>query len=219
MTQAMEANRAGRTHRQRLPRPQSAASILLVMLLLLVAGCAGGAAGTGTTGGQSAAPPAASATSAASVTQTQAGGGAPDAQATTPAGVEGMNGMPGMEQAEGTGTQAGAAPTQQSAGNSGTGGASDATEVQATLREWAIDLSLHEVPAGKVRFTVNNQGQFTHNLTIISPSGEEVAATRNFSAADGPQTLEVDLQPGTYTLICSLPGHAARGQRTELTVK
>jgi hypothetical protein len=200
----------------------------MLAVALLVAGCTGGAAGTNITGGQSVvAPPAATATSAASATQTQASDAVPGAQVTTPAGAAGMPDMPGMEQANGadgagtqTGTaQAGATPTQQSAGNSGAGGTNDVTEVQATLREWAIDLSLHEVPAGKVRFTVTNQGQFTHNLTIISPSGEEVAATRNFSASDGPQTLEVDLQAGTYTIICSLPGHAARGQRTELTVK
>jgi uncharacterized cupredoxin-like copper-binding protein len=92
------------------------------------------------------------------------------------------------------------------------------TEVQATLREWAIDLSQSEVPAGKVKFTITNQGQMMHNLTIQDSSGV-VAKTPNFDSSQGAQTLEVELQPGTYTLLCSLPGHAARGQMTQLTVK
>lgn len=92
------------------------------------------------------------------------------------------------------------------------------TEVSATLREWAIDLSQDEVPAGKVKFTVTNQGQMQHNLTVLDASGT-VGATPTFGSSAGPQTLEVELKPGTYTLICSLPGHAARGQKITLTVK
>ena len=92
------------------------------------------------------------------------------------------------------------------------------TEIQATLREWAIDLSRQEVAAGKITIVVTNQGQFAHNLTVTDAAGT-IAKTPNFTASDGPQTLEVELQPGTYTIICNLPGHAARGQKTELVVK
>jgi uncharacterized cupredoxin-like copper-binding protein len=104
-------------------------------------------------------------------------------------------------------------PAPATSGEAGT-----TTEVQATLREWAIDLSRQEVPAGKIRFTVTNQSRMAHNLTITNSSGT-IDKTSNFTSSDGPQTLEVDLQPGTYTLICDLPGHAQRGQRIELTVK
>jgi uncharacterized cupredoxin-like copper-binding protein len=96
--------------------------------------------------------------------------------------------------------------------------AASVTEVQATLIEWSIQLSQSEVPAGKVRFTVTNQGQMMHNLTILDSTGV-LAQTPTFSSSQGAQTLEVDLAPGTYTLICSLPGHAARGQQTTLIVK
>lgn len=114
------------------------------------------------------------------------------------------------EEADNTGT---ATPAPATSGE-----ASATTEVQATLREWAIDLSQQEVPAGKIRFTVTNQSRMAHNLTITNDSGT-IDKTSNFTSSDGPQTLEVDLQPGTYTLICDLPGHAQRGQRIELTVK
>jgi|GEM_PF-358264 len=105
-------------------------------------------------------------------------------------------------------------PTQPSTGQQ----AGDTTEVAATLKEWSIELSQAEVSAGTIRFTVTNESRMQHNLTILNGSGE-VGRTPDFSSRQGVQTLEVNLQPGTYTLICSLPGHAARGQRTELVVK
>jgi uncharacterized cupredoxin-like copper-binding protein len=114
------------------------------------------------------------------------------------------------EEADHTGT---ATPLPSTSGE-----ASTTTEVQATLKEWSIELSQQEVPAGKIRFTVTNQGRMAHNLTITNDSGT-IDKTSNFTSSDGPQTLEVDLQPGTYTLICDLPGNAQRGQRIELTVK
>jgi plastocyanin len=96
--------------------------------------------------------------------------------------------------------------------------AGGSTEIQATLREWAIDLSVQEVAAGNITIVVTNQGQFAHNLTVTDASGT-LAKTPNFRSNQGPQTLEVELEPGTYTLICDLPGHAAQGQRTELVVR
>ena len=35
---------------------------------------------------------------------------------------------------------------------------------------------------------------------------------------DGRSTLTVDLSPGTYLVICNLPGHYARGMSAVLTV-
>lgn len=112
-----------------------------------------------------------------------------------------------------TGSTSAATP----AGNQGTGGV-NSVEVQGTLREWALDLSQQEVPAGMVVFTVSNEGQFAHNFAVQDSTGV-LAKTPNFSKADGPQTLEVELAPGTYTVICTLPGHASRGQQATLVVK
>lgn len=127
---------------------------------------------------------------------------------TTPApqviatGTTEMSGMPGMD----------ASPTAASESQG------EVVEIQATLREWALDLSQTEVPAGTVRFVVTNAGQFAHNLTVTDDSGN-LAQTPTFGSAEGPQVVEVELAPGTYEIICSLPGHANRGQRAQLVVK
>ena len=117
-----------------------------------------------------------------------------------------------------TSGQAAATPTAVAASASGsTGGAT--TQVQGTLREWAIDLSQSEVPAGTVAFSVTNTGMMRHNFTVLDANGNEIGRTPDFGSSEGPQTLQVTLQPGTYTIICSLPGHAQRGQKTQITVK
>ncbi len=111
------------------------------------------------------------------------------------------------------------APTSAAATAATTGGgATNAAEVQATLKEWTLDLNQTSVAAGPVRFVVNNTGKFPHNFTIKDASGD-LGHTSTFAAAAGPQTLEVTLKPGTYTVYCSLPGHADRGQKNTLTVK
>ncbi len=117
-----------------------------------------------------------------------------------------------------TGGSAAGPTTADTAATTG-GGATNAGEVQATLREWALDLNQTEVAAGTVRFVVNNKGNFPHNFTIKDAGGAELGHTSTFATAAGPQTLEVTLKPGTYTVYCSLPGHADRGQKNTLTVK
>jgi uncharacterized cupredoxin-like copper-binding protein len=91
--------------------------------------------------------------------------------------------------------------------------------ITAVLKEWAIDLSTAEVSAGTVTFTVTNAGTMGHNLTVRDSSGSTVGATTTFTPSEGAQTLEVNLSPGTYTVICSLPGHASLGQKATLVVK
>jgi hypothetical protein len=201
-------------------------SALAVMMLLVLAAC-----GTpGATDQPAAVATPAEAAPAAVATQgsSMADGmtkEVPDAVATEMGDIgglmDGMGSTPTAVEPQ-TGASDPATPTEAAASQSGaigTGGTTGGVvEVQGTLREWAIDLSRQEVAAGTIRFVVTNVGQFAHNFAITDGSGT-IAKTSNFGASDGPQTLEVELQPGTYTIICNLPGHAARGQQIELTVK
>jgi len=102
-------------------------------------------------------------------------------------------------------------------GTSSSGGSGQANT--ATLNEWSVTLNPADVSAGNVTFTVNNDGQFTHDLVILDSSGTKVAGTDKFAKAQGPQTLQADLKPGTYTFLCDIPGHSQKGMKTEVTVK
>jgi plastocyanin len=71
--------------------------------------------------------------------------------------------------------------------------------------------------AGKVTIAFTNDSQLGHNLTIQQgTAGKVLGATPTFMG--GTKTLSVDLQPGTYTFYCSVPGHRMAGMVGTLTV-
>lgn len=94
----------------------------------------------------------------------------------------------------------------------------DVQEVQLSIKEWQITPNNIEVKAGRVRFIVTNEGTMSHNITILQ-NGDVIGSTPTFAPSEGPKTIEVDLKAGTYNMMCSLPGHAARGQTGTITVK
>ena len=70
--------------------------------------------------------------------------------------------------------------------------------------------------AGKVVIEGANQSGVGHNLYVIAADG-----TQNASHIDLPQrgktaTATFDLAPGTYSVICKIPGHT--GMKATLTV-
>jgi hypothetical protein len=195
-------------------RPAQFALIAALAALMMLALTACGTAGEG---GATTAPTA----TVPAATGGSTGSGATDAPTAT-TGPDDMATMP-MEEAtpaDGTGSTdtAEATPTQAADSGAGTGGAGGVTEISAVLREWAIDMSTAEAPAGTIRFTVTNEGRMQHNLAVQGAGGT-IAKTATFAGSEGAQTLEVQLEPGTYTIICDLPGHAQQGQRTTLVVK
>ena len=91
--------------------------------------------------------------------------------------------------------------------------------VRVALREWAIVPGQVEVPAGKTRFIVTNEGITAHNFRIMSSARGDIGGTPNFVREEGVKTFEIDLTPGNYQMLCTLPGHAANGQRGTLVVR
>ena len=74
---------------------------------------------------------------------------------------------------------------------------------------------------GQVQFNVYNFGQDAHTFAIVDPSGRQISASVDLPAG-APETavqLTTNLAPGTYTLECTLPGHAKLGMIATLTVK
>lgn len=90
-------------------------------------------------------------------------------------------------------------------------------QVGVKLSEWAILPNNLTVPSGQVTFVVGNDGKYPHNLAVQS-NGTNLGKTPDFKKEEGNKNLELDLQPGTYTLICTLPGHADKGMKGTLTV-
>ena len=75
------------------------------------------------------------------------------------------------------------------------------------------DVTVHA--AGKVTFTVTNDGQQTHALEVEGNGVEE----KTDSIAPGDSgTLAVDLQPGEYEFYCPIDGHRAQGMEGKIVV-
>jgi plastocyanin len=70
---------------------------------------------------------------------------------------------------------------------------------------------------GPVTVEFENAGTLAHNLRI-EQGGQDLGGTPTFTRGE-TKTATVDLQPGTYELICTLGNHAAEGMTGTLTVK
>ena len=71
--------------------------------------------------------------------------------------------------------------------------------------------------AGTVTVNYDTPQSLSHDVTIEDDAGGEVGGTD--LVADGTASTTVDLQSGTYTFFCSVPGHREGGMEGTLTVK
>jgi plastocyanin len=71
--------------------------------------------------------------------------------------------------------------------------------------------------AGSDTIEFNNPSSTGHNVQIEDSNGDAVAGTDTITASKTSTTA--DLQPGTYTFFCSIPGHREAGMEGTLTVK
>jgi plastocyanin len=75
------------------------------------------------------------------------------------------------------------------------------------------------VPRG-TELTVRNDGQIAHNLTIkaSASSSKKLGGTDSFLGGRS-EKLKVDLSPGRYTIVCTVPGHQQLGMVGSIRVK
>lgn len=106
------------------------------------------------------------------------------------------------------------------------GGAPGVTVIHVKMSEYKIELDKTSVPAGPIRFEIQNVGSIAHEL-VLEPNGandEPFSADGKESEAEDVEagktaTLEWTLDtPGTYQLGCHVPGHFEQGMVTTFTV-
>jgi uncharacterized cupredoxin-like copper-binding protein len=93
------------------------------------------------------------------------------------------------------------------------GGAAAGEAVEADLSEFAIDLSAAAI-ATPGSLTVRNNGTMVHNLAV---RGTEIASP-DIAAGESTEVDISELEPGTYEIICTIPGHTESGMSAELVV-
>jgi plastocyanin len=112
--------------------------------------------------------------------------------------------------AEGAGPEGGAEPE---AGAKGPGGT---LQLAADPTAIAFDKTELTSKPGEVTIDFTNPAAIEHDVAI-EQNGEEIAKSALIS--EGKTSVTTDLAPGTYTYICTVPGHAEAGMEGTLTVK
>lgn len=100
----------------------------------------------------------------------------------------------------------------------GTAGSASVLDIEApqgtALAYTAKDV---DAKAGAVTINFTNPQAIGHDVAIEDSAGETIGQTEVIT--EGSDSTKVDLEPGTYTFYCTVPGHREAGMEGTLTVK
>jgi plastocyanin len=124
----------------------------------------------------------------------------------------------GSEETEATGEEAEKPGSNEEgakaeAGTSGPGGT---IELAADESELKFDKTELTTKPGKVTIDFTNPSSIPHDVEI-EVEGKELGGTEEITKSKATATVE--LEPGTYTFFCSVPGHREAGMEGTLVVK
>ena len=96
---------------------------------------------------------------------------------------------------------------------------SQENEARATINVVAEDFSFSladsQLKSGTVTFAVKNDGSMPHDFAI---RGQDVDQKTPTIKPGESANLTVELEPGTYTYVCTIGGHEQLGMRGTFTV-
>lgn len=87
--------------------------------------------------------------------------------------------------------------------------------IQVSAREFSFSLPTTDVKAGTITFVVQNDGTMEHDFAIRGNGLEQ--KTSKIRPGESA-SLTVVLEPGTYTYLCTIPGHEQAGMVGTFTV-
>jgi plastocyanin len=106
----------------------------------------------------------------------------------------------------------------EGSGEGGSKGAEASTTLKLAADPSALAFDTTELTGkpGKVTIDFDNPSAIPHNV-VIEEDGKELAGFEPI--AEGEESVSADLKAGTYTFLCTVPGHAEAGMQGTLTVK
>jgi plastocyanin len=125
-----------------------------------------------------------------------------------------QNDEPESGQEEAKGATGGSDEGKESSG--GAGASSTTLKLSADASALAFDATELTAKPGKVTIDFTNPSPIPHNV-VIEEAGKELAGFEPI--AEGEEAVSADLDPGSYTFLCTVPGHAEAGMEGTLVVK
>ncbi len=95
-------------------------------------------------------------------------------------------------------------------------GSGGTLQLAADPTQIAFDTTTLTSKPGKVTIDFDNPSALEHDVAI-EQNGEQIAVSATI--AKGKTSVSADLAPGTYTFLCTVPGHAEAGMEGTLTVR
>jgi plastocyanin len=95
-------------------------------------------------------------------------------------------------------------------------GSSETLQLAASSTAIAFDKTELTSKPGKVTIDFDNPAALEHNVAI-EQDGKQIAVSETL--AKGKTSVTADLAAGTYTFLCTVPGHAEAGMQGVLTVR
>lgn len=89
-------------------------------------------------------------------------------------------------------------------------------QLAASPTKIAFDTTKLSAKPGKVTIDFDNPAALEHNVAI-EQKGKQIAISETI--AEGETSVSANLAPGTYTYLCTVPGHAEAGMEGTLVVK
>jgi plastocyanin len=116
-------------------------------------------------------------------------------------------------------TTAAATTTTDTGAAAGGGGGAGGTVMITAAADGSLAYDQTEVsaPAGTITIDFDNPASLSHDVVVEDSSGQELGATDLISESNTSTT--VDLDAGSYTFFCSVPGHREAGMEGTLTAQ
>lgn len=89
--------------------------------------------------------------------------------------------------------------------------------VGVVMREFEFEPRPLVAKAGRVRFQLMNRGSVEHDF-MITELIMDMEHQRDLVQPGQTKTVEVDLKPGLYEVVCTVPGHKEAGMKVTIKV-
>jgi plastocyanin len=96
------------------------------------------------------------------------------------------------------------------------GASSTTLKLAADPTQIAFDTTELSAKAGEVTIDFDNTSALEHDVAI-EQGGKQIAISETIT--EGSTSVSADLQPGAYTFLCTVPGHAEAGMEGTLTIE